>query len=289
MTNAHRYADENTPKDILEALKKAKGIGTGATRDQFVPTLEKRGYLTIEKSVIKTTQKGRDLVAILDGQEITDFAFTALIEDELARIEDGTATREAFVGEQVDYTGRLIEYAKSQGDRTVAGGKEIIPCQCGGTAKESPKAWECESCKTIVWKTTSGKTLSPAQAKRLFAGERFEIDGFKKKEGEGTYKAPVVIRDGKLVFDFEKIKDPEDTAIVCKCSGVVQDKGRLWECPACKAVVWKSTFGKDLKEAEAKVLFEGGIVDSKLWYSEKKKKKYAAKVQLVDGKAKAAF
>ena len=286
MTNAHRYADPQTPKDILDALKNAKGIGTGATRDQFVPTLEKRGYLTIEKSVIKTTQKGRDLVAILDGQEITDFAFTALIEDELARIESGEASRESFLREQTDYTSRLIEYAKSQGDRTVAGGKEIIPCQCGGSVKDSLKAWECEACGTLIWKETAGKTLSHAQAKRLFAGDRFEIDGFKKSEGAGTFKAPVMVKDGKLVFDFEKMKEPEATDMTCQCGGIVNDKGKLWECPKCESTVWKTTLGKQITKKEAHKLFEGIPVYSENWYSETKRKKYPASVKLVDGKAK---
>ena len=90
MTNAHRYVSKSVSKEMAEVLRQAEGIGTGATRDKFVPLLEARGYITIENNVIIPLPRGRELIRLLGEQGITDFAYTALHEYELKRIEEGS-------------------------------------------------------------------------------------------------------------------------------------------------------------------------------------------------------
>jgi DNA topoisomerase IA len=52
MTHAHSTCRRRRQKELVEALKEADGIGTGATRDSFVPLLERRGLQNEAQRVV---------------------------------------------------------------------------------------------------------------------------------------------------------------------------------------------------------------------------------------------
>lgn len=198
--------------DTLKAkLKETTGIGTEATRAGIIKTLLKRGFLETKKKTLCSTDAARALVDALPAP-VKDPGTTGLWEQSLDEIANGRVRMEDFVERQMAWMRQLVEHVQNHGGNAVAlagqGSKRnnqtIGPCACGGSVRESPKAWQCTACEAIVWKTMSGKTLTEKQALALFAGKTIEIKGFKSRRTGKTFDAPVALVDGKAQFQFDK-------------------------------------------------------------------------------------
>lgn len=74
-------------------------------------------------------------------------------------------------------------------------------CACGGEIRESAKAWQCQSCRAIVWRQMAGKTLTERQAQRLLGGAAVELAGLRSRVGK-TFSATARIEDGKVKLVF---------------------------------------------------------------------------------------
>lgn len=72
-------------------------------------------------------------------------------------------------------------------------------CQCGSDIHESPKAWQCKACNSIVWKESFGKKVTEKQALSLLAGKQVVLKGLKSKAGK-KFDAGARITDGKLTL-----------------------------------------------------------------------------------------
>ena len=55
----------------------------------------------------------------------------------------------------------------------------LSKCQCGGNVKIFDALYECEDCKTQVWKYSFGREFKEKEAKKLFKGDSFMLKGFK--------------------------------------------------------------------------------------------------------------
>lgn len=77
---------------------------------------------------------------------------------------------------------------------------------CGSPAVESPKSFSCsrwrEGCGFTIWRTISGKKITPAMAKRLLqTGQTAKLKGFKSKAGK-KFDASLKLVGGKVEFEF---------------------------------------------------------------------------------------
>lgn len=81
--------------------------------------------------------------------------------------------------------------------------KPLGTCQCGGDILASPKAWQCKTCNSIVWRETFGKRLTEKQALALLRGEPVQLKGLKRKTG-GTFDAGARLEDAKLRLVFDE-------------------------------------------------------------------------------------
>lgn len=81
------------------------------------------------------------------------------------------------------------------------GGETLGKCRCGGDVFASPKAWQCKSCNSIVWKESFGKKLTQTQAAGLLAGKTVQLRGLLSKSGK-KYDAHARIENGKLTLLF---------------------------------------------------------------------------------------
>ena len=132
-----------TSASIVRELEK-EGLGTKATRSQVVETLFNRGYLEGKKN-IQVTELGLSVYRTLDEycDEITSVKLTKEIEDEVRRIQDGSADPEKVVGRgKTDLDGILKKFKEHEGKV----GKKLLsalretrreqsrlgPCKCGG-------------------------------------------------------------------------------------------------------------------------------------------------------------
>ena len=95
MEKAYKYVEN---KEYAAILKKAKGIGTSATRDQALASLIAKKYITVDtQDVITVTANGWLMNKLLAGSEVNDPTLTARWEEEYKRIDEGKSNSNALI------------------------------------------------------------------------------------------------------------------------------------------------------------------------------------------------
>lgn len=200
------YEDDGTEK---------KGIGTPATRAAVIEGLVKREYIKREGKQIFPTEKGVQLVQIVP-ESLKSAKTTAEWETVLQHIEHGDSeiSAEDFVENIANQTRTLIrDYSGTQPDKAAnpfyqqSEREQIGICpKCGKPVLDYPKSYSCSSgkdCGFVIWKTMSGKAISPAQAKKLIEKKKTDlIKGFTSKAGK-PFDAYVILKsDYTTGFEF---------------------------------------------------------------------------------------
>lgn len=98
---------------LKKVLKDTSGIGTEATRANIIETLLSREYLKRQGKQLISTPKGRELIQKLP-QSITNPATTALWEQILEDIAQGTSELNDFLDEQSDTLAGMLEQLKKK-------------------------------------------------------------------------------------------------------------------------------------------------------------------------------
>lgn len=188
---AKYVSDEKIKKLLIEKDKDKKGesggIGTPATRSNHIKTLIERGYIEVsedKKQVVKSTQKGRDLIA-LSPKALTTPDMTALWFEQQKMIETQELTRMQFLeGVTKEVIAEIKRVSNSQDFKILENeNRSRIQCpQCnkGYLTKRKGKYgyfWGCsrykEDCKAI-YSDNKGKP-------------NFET---KQNNNDTTYKCP---------------------------------------------------------------------------------------------------
>src|SRR6185312_14187047 len=99
METAGRLVDD---EELREAMKDS-GIGTPATRAAIIERLLAVGYIERDARALVVTEKGLNVVRLLDGHQLTSPSLTGDWEHRLARIETGEDTRPAFMSDIVRF------------------------------------------------------------------------------------------------------------------------------------------------------------------------------------------
>ena len=105
MKSIAKYVDDVNLKRVL---KETAGIGTEATRANIIETLLSREFLCKKGKQLISTEKGRRLIELLPNS-ITSAATTALWEQQLESIAEGTAQLNDFLDDQIDALQGMIE------------------------------------------------------------------------------------------------------------------------------------------------------------------------------------
>jgi DNA topoisomerase III len=217
--------------ELREAMKDS-GIGTPATRASIIERLVDVGYLEREGRALVATEKGIQVIRLLDGHPLTSAALTGDWERRLGLIERGGDTRPAFMTDIARFVTETVqELDKLKGVRIERA--KLGPCPvCGREITENRKGYSCWSredpgCGFVIWKKKAGKNLPVAVAKELIeslrasreAGEdpgvgRTEkpVTGFRSRAGR-TFRAKLRLEsvgEGKwrVEFDEEWAKEP---------------------------------------------------------------------------------
>lgn len=74
-------------------------------------------------------------------------------------------------------------------------------CKCGGAIKEWDKSFQCQECKTTVWKDFMSKKLTKTQAINLLNDKTVTLSGLKSKTGK-EFDAKAILKDGKIALIF---------------------------------------------------------------------------------------
>jgi DNA topoisomerase-3 len=233
-------AMETAGKDIedgeLREAMKDSGIGTPATRAAIIERLVDVGYIEREGRALHATEKGVQVIRLLDYHPLTSPELTGDWERRLALIEQGSDSRPAFMKDIATFTTETVQALDKLKDVKIERAN-LGPCPvCGRDVIENRKGYSCWSkddpgCGFVIWKRKAGKNLPPQVVKELMASLKASIDrgdepprgrtekpvpGFKGRSGR-TFRAKLKIEqseEGKwrVEFDEDWAKEPPPEA-----------------------------------------------------------------------------
>ena len=210
METAGKLVDDD---ELREAMKDS-GIGTPATRAAIIERLIDVGYIERDARSLVCTEKGLNVIRLLDGHPLTSPQLTGDWEHRLRR--SSRATRRASASWR-----DIAEFARGTVAELDAKLKEVRipranlgPCPvCGHDIVENRKGFSCWSredpgCGFVIWKSKAGKQLPAAVARELIATGKTEkaVTGFKGRSGR-SFRARLALEqtpEGKWRVEFDE-------------------------------------------------------------------------------------
>jgi DNA topoisomerase-3 len=249
----------------LKAAMQEKGLGTPATRAAIIEGLILEKYMLREGRELIPTAKAFQLMTLLRGlgvEDLTKPELTGNWEYQLAEMEKGRLSREAFMDEIAAMTQRIVQKAKEYDRDTIPGDYATLrtPCpNCGGVIKENYRRFACAGksadageegagCGFSISKIPGGRSFELHEVEDFIAHRKIgPLEGFRSKAGwpftaELKLAYDDEIRNYKLEFDFgedaRKAEEGEpvdfsgqDSLGACpKCQGHVYEHGTSYVC-----------------------------------------------------------
>ena len=293
-------------EELAEAMKE-RGLGTPATQAGIIETLKKRGFIEAQKNYLVSTQRGREVIALMD-EKVKSPEMTGEWEFKLSQVEKGKLTPIEFRDGIVNYVKELFEHLRqkygSQFERETV--TDAIPCpKCSSPLEIAPWGYVCknEECGFKAGHTIAGRTLSHAEMVTLLKNGKSDLlSGFKSKKGT-TFSATLTLGDdGNIGFEFSddaRAKTP--TNYKCpKCGKTLLDSGNRLVCegsdvttsnnengdptltpdtaPTCDFVFFKTIAGHVMSDTEIAELFSNGTTEIISGFLTKKGTTFNAKV-----------
>ncbi len=210
METAGKLVDDD---ELREAMKDS-GIGTPATRAAIIERLIDVGYVERDGRSLVCTEKGLNVIRLLDGHPLTSPGLTGEWEHRLGRMETGAETREKFMHDIADFARGTVGDLDAKLKEVRIPRANLGPCPvCGQDIVENRKGFSCWSredpgCGFVIWKSKAGKTLPMAVAKELIATGRTArpVTGFKGRSGK-SFRARLALQqaeDGKWRVEFDE-------------------------------------------------------------------------------------
>ncbi|HEX5372455.1 MAG TPA: DNA topoisomerase III [Aquabacterium sp.] len=241
----------------LKAAMQEKGLGTPATRAAIIEGLILEKYMYREGRELIPTAKAFQLMTLLRGlgvEELTKPELTGNWEYQLAEMEKGRLSREAFMAEIAAMTQRVVQKAKEYDRDTIPGDYATLktPCpNCGGVVKENYRRFTCTGkqgggdeagCGFSMTKIPAGRSFELAEVEELLQHHRIgPLEGFRSKAGWPFTAELRMVRDEetanwKMEFDFgDDAKKGEEGGEEVDFSGHTS----LGACPKCGGHVYE--------------------------------------------------
>jgi DNA topoisomerase-3 len=211
-------AMETAGKDIddveLREAMKDSGIGTPATRAAIIERLIDVGYIERDARSLVCTEKGLNVIRLLDGHPLTSPGLTGDWEHRLSKIEHGEEARERFMADIAEFARGTVAELDAKLKEVRIPRANLGPCPvCGHDIVENRKGFSCWSredpgCGFVIWKSKAGKTLPAAVARELIATGKTEkaVTGFKGRSGR-SFRARLALEqtpEGKWRVEFDE-------------------------------------------------------------------------------------
>ncbi|HEY2397374.1 MAG TPA: DNA topoisomerase 3 [Solirubrobacteraceae bacterium] len=237
METAGKLVDD---EELREAMKDS-GIGTPATRAAIIERLIAVGYLERDARALVASEKGLNVIRLLNEHALTSPGLTGSWEQRLGKIERGEDSRQKFMG---DIAGFARETVK-QLDETLKDVRipraRLGPCPvCGHEIVENRKGYSCwaredPGCGFVIWKAKAGKQLPIAVARELIKRGYTEaaVTGFRGRSGR-SFRAHLALSqtdEGKWRVEFDELwakegaKPPEAEEDVAQQAALAAGEG----------------------------------------------------------------
>jgi DNA topoisomerase-3 len=217
--------------EVREAMKDS-GIGTPATRAAIIERLIDVGYIERDGRALVATEKGVQVIRLLNSHPLTSPALTGDWERRLGKIEHGEDSRPKFMSDIAEFTRQTVEELDKLKDVKIER-QNLGPCPvCGKDIIENRKGYSCwtkddPGCGFVIWKKKAGKNLPVAAVKELMdslrqSRERGDeppvgrtakpVTGFRGRSGR-TFRAKLRLEQGedgkwRVEFDEDWAKEP---------------------------------------------------------------------------------
>jgi DNA topoisomerase III len=210
METAGKLVDD----DELREQMKDSGIGTPATRAAIIERLIDVGYIERDARALVCTEKGLNVIRLLDGHALTSPGLTGDWERRLTHIEQGDESRERFMGDIAAFAQSTVAEldAKLKDVRIPRANLGACPV-CGHDIVENRKGYSCWSredpgCGFVIWKSKAGKQLPHAVARELISTGKTAkaVTGFKGRSGR-SFRARLSLEqtpEGKWRVEFDE-------------------------------------------------------------------------------------
>lgn len=260
MENAGRQIDN---EEYSEALHKAEGLGTAATRADIIENLKSKEY--VDQS-LRPTVKGIRLIDVLQrihAETITSPELTGQLELFLSEVEAGKRTADEFMARIKDVTSEVVEAAKTFDFETIYPIVDPLgPCpKCKDPVYERAWFYGCQEstkrsdqpkkCDFLIWKDNFGRYIDRRTIRLLLSdGITGEMDGFRNSNGQ-TYKAILSLENNQIVRKpIAGSEENEDPNIVIEVNETPLGKCPLDDHDNCKVVETKTEFICERKKKE---------------------------------------
>jgi len=210
METAGKLVDD----DELREIMKDSGIGTPATRAAIIERLIAVGYIERDGRALVCTEKGLNVIRLLDEHPLTSPQLTGEWEHRLAKIERGEESRTTFMDAIVEFAEGTVHELDARLKDVRIPRANLGPCPvCGRDLIENRKGYSCWSredpgCGFVIWKAKAGKTLPAAIVKELVRTGRTEkqVTGFKGRSGR-SFRAKLALtqtEEGRWRVEFDE-------------------------------------------------------------------------------------
>jgi DNA topoisomerase-3 len=207
--------------DALRDAIKDSGLGTPATRAATIERLIEVGYVVRDGRSLRPTQKGVQVIDLLDGHALTSPELTGSWERRLVEMERGHEDRATFMRDVTTLATETVAFLRDlPPERTRFPRRDtgIVCPRCGkGTLIENRKGFGCSTwrspeepgCGFVIWKSISGKPITEEIVRELVAnGRTKELSGFRSRGGK-PFRGMLVLDaqdDHPVTFEFRERK-----------------------------------------------------------------------------------
>jgi DNA topoisomerase III len=211
METAGKLVDDD---ELREAMKDS-GIGTPATRAAIIERLITVSYLERDGRALVATEKGLNVIRLLNEHALTSPGLTGSWEQRLGKIERGEDSRKQFMSDIAGFAQETVkELDETLKDVRIPRAK-LGPCPvCGHEIVENRKGYSCwaredPGCGFVIWKAKAGKTLPLAIARELIRKGYTEqaVTGFRGRSGR-SFRAHLALAqtdEGKWRVEFDEL------------------------------------------------------------------------------------
>jgi DNA topoisomerase-3 len=210
METAGKLVDDD---ELREAMKDS-GIGTPATRASIIERLIAVGYVERDGRSLMATEKGLNVVRLLDGHPLTSPELTGNWEHRLGKIEQGEDSRERFMQDIAGFASETVKDLDEKLKDIRIPRASMGPCPvCGHPIMENRKGYSCwaredPGCGFVIWKGKAGKQMGIPIARELIKTgyTARPVTGFRGRSGR-SFRAHLALsqsEDGKWRVEFNE-------------------------------------------------------------------------------------
>jgi DNA topoisomerase III len=238
LLGAMETAGKLVADDELREAMKDSGIGTPATRAAIIERLITVSYVERDGRALVATEKGLNVIRLLNEHALTSPGLTGSWEQRLGKIERGEDSRKQFMADIAGFAQETVkELDETLKDVRIPRAK-LGPCPvCGHEIVENRKGYSCwarddPGCGFVIWKAKAGKTLPLAIARELIKRGYTEqaVTGFRGRSGR-SFRAHLALsqtEEGKWRVEFDELwakegaKPPDAEADAESADGAVE-------------------------------------------------------------------